>query len=57
MTAEEIVWGGYAAFATGDMDVLGKIYHPECKFTFHGNRPLGVNIQASITSFPICWRN
>ena len=57
MTAEEIVWGGYAAFAAGDMDVLGKIYHPECKFIFHGNHPLGVNIQASMTSFPICWRD
>ena len=30
MTAEEIVMGGYAAFGAGDMEALGKIYHPEC---------------------------
>jgi len=37
MTAEEIVMGGYAAFGSGDMEALGKIYHPECKTTFHGS--------------------
>jgi len=28
MTAEEIVMSGYAAFGSGDMDALGKLYHP-----------------------------
>ena len=41
MTAEEIVMGGYAAFGSGDMEALGKIYHPECKTTFHANHALG----------------
>ena len=41
MTAEEIVMGGYAAFGSGDMEALGKIYHSECKTTFHGNHALG----------------
>ena len=41
MTAEEIVMGGYAAFSAGDMDALGKIFHPNCKITFHANHPLG----------------
>lgn len=41
MNAEQIVTGGYAAFASGDMVSLGKIYHPECKITFHGDHPLG----------------
>ena len=41
MTAEEIVMGGYAAFGSGDMETLGKIYHPECKTTFHANHALG----------------
>ena len=27
MTAEEIVMNGYAAFGSGDMEALGKIYH------------------------------
>ncbi|MDG1009149.1 MAG: nuclear transport factor 2 family protein, partial [Amylibacter sp.] len=41
MTAEEIVMNGYAAFGSGDMEALGKIYHPECKTTFHANHALG----------------
>ena len=41
MTAEEIVMGGYAAFGAGNMEALGKIYHPECKITFHGDHALG----------------
>ena len=41
MTAEEIVMGGYTAFGSGDMETLGKIYHPECKTTFHANHALG----------------
>ena len=41
MTAEEIVMSGYAAFGSGDMEALGKIYHPECKTTFHVNHALG----------------
>jgi ketosteroid isomerase-like protein len=41
MTAEEIVMSGYAAFGAGDMEALGKIYHPECKTTFHVNHALG----------------
>jgi len=41
MTAEETVMSGYAAFASGDMEALGKIYHPECKTTFHVNHALG----------------
>ena len=36
MTAEEIVLGGYAAFASGDMESLASIYHPECKITCNG---------------------
>jgi|TARA_B110000902_G_C14078757_1_gene502238 ketosteroid isomerase-like protein len=41
MTAEEIVMSGYAAFGTGDMETLGKLYHPACKTTFHGDHALG----------------
>ena len=41
MTAEEIVMSGYAAFGSGDMDALGKLYHPQCKTTFHGDHALG----------------
>ena len=41
MTAAEIVMGGYAAFGSGDMEALGKIYHPECKTTFHASHALG----------------
>ena len=41
MTAEEIVMSGYTAFGSGDMEALGKIYHPECKTTFHANHALG----------------
>jgi ketosteroid isomerase-like protein len=41
MTAEEIVMGGYAAFGAGDMEALSKIYHPDCKITFHANHALG----------------
>ena len=37
MTAEEIVLGGYAAYASGDMESLASIYHPECKITCNGN--------------------
>ena len=31
MTAEEIVMGGYAAFGSGDIETLSKVYHPDCK--------------------------
>ncbi len=41
MSAEDLVLGGYAAFASGDMDALSKIYHPDCRITFHGDHPLG----------------
>ena len=41
MIAEEIVMGGYAAFGTGDMEALRKVYHPDCKITFHANHALG----------------
>ena len=41
MSAEDIVLGGYAAFASGDMEALSKIYHPNCKITFHADHPLG----------------
>ena len=41
MTAEELVMSGYAAFGSGDMDALGKLYHPQCKTTFHGDHALG----------------
>ena len=41
MTAEEIVMSGYAAFGSGDMDALGKLYHQQCKTTFHGDHALG----------------
>ena len=41
MTAEEIVMGGYAAFGAGDMEALSKVYHPDCKITFHANHALG----------------
>ena len=41
MTAEEIVMSGYAAFGSGDMDALGKLYHPQWKTTFYGDHALG----------------
>ena len=41
MTAEAIVMGGYAAFSNGDMERLSKVYHPDCKITFHANHALG----------------
>ena len=41
MSAEDLVLGGYAAFASGDMESLRKIYHPHCKINFHGDHPLG----------------
>ena len=41
MTAEEIVMCGYAAFGAGDMEALSKVYHPNCKITFHANHALG----------------
>ena len=41
MTAEAIVMGGYAAFSNGDMERLRKVYHPDCKITFHANHALG----------------
>ena len=40
MTAEEIVMGGYASFAAGDMEALGKIFHPDCKITMHAQHAL-----------------
>jgi len=33
--------GGYAAFGAGDMEALSKVYHPDCKITFHANHALG----------------
>ena len=41
MTAEKIVMGGYSAFGTGDMEALSKVYHPDCKITFHANHASG----------------
>ena len=41
MTAEEIVMGGYASFAAGDMEALSKIFHPDCKITMHAQHALG----------------
>ena len=41
MTAEETVMSSFAAFGSGDMETLGKLYHPECKTTLHANNALG----------------
>ena len=40
MKAEEIVLSGYKNFAEGDMELLSKIYHQECKITINGNHSL-----------------
>ncbi len=49
MTAEEIVMSGYAAFGSGDMDALGKLYHPKCKTTFHGDHALGGEYMSDVS--------
>ena len=40
MTAEEIVLGGYKNFAEGDMEGLGKIYHPNALIKVNGDHEL-----------------
>ena len=41
MTAEETVMSSFAAFGSGDMETLAKLYHPDCKTTLHANNALG----------------
>ena len=40
MTPKEIVLGGYEAFAEGNMEKLGAIYHPECRININGKHAL-----------------
>lgn len=36
MTPKEVVLSGYRAFAEGDMESLGKVYHPDAVITVNG---------------------
>ena len=40
MTPKEIVLSGYQCFAEGDMDGLGKIYHPNALIKVNGDHEL-----------------
>ena len=40
MTPKEIVLSGYQCFAEGDMEGLGKIYHPNALIKVNGNHEL-----------------
>ena len=40
MTPKEIVLGGYQCFAEGDMEGLGKIYHPNALIKVNGDHQL-----------------
>ena len=40
MTPKEIVLGGYQCFAVGDMEGLGKIYHPNALIKVNGDHEL-----------------
>ena len=40
MTPKEIVLGGYQSFAEGDMESLGKIYHPNALIKVNGDHEL-----------------
>ena len=40
MTPKEIVLSGYEAFAEGNMEKLGAIYHPECRININGKHAL-----------------
>ena len=40
MTPKEIVLSGYEAFAEGNMEKLGAIYHPECRININGKHSL-----------------
>ena len=40
MTVEEIVFGGYKNFAESDMDILSKLYNPECQITINVSHSL-----------------
>ena len=40
MTPKEIVLGGYQCFAEGDMEGLGKIYHPNALIKVNGDHEL-----------------
>lgn len=54
MKAKDIVLGGYKNFADGDMDSLGKIYHPECRITVNGDHKLSgtyVGFEEFLTKF------
>ena len=40
MTPKELVLSGYQAFSTGDMEALGKVFHPEAVIKVNGNHEL-----------------
>ena len=40
MTPKELVLGGYASFAEGDMESLAKIYHEDALIQVNGNHEL-----------------
>ena len=40
MTPKEIVLGGYQSFSEGDMESLGKIYHPNALIKVNGDHEL-----------------
>ena len=45
MTPKEIVLGGYQSFAEGDMEGLGKIYHPNALIKVNGDHELSGDYQ------------
>ena len=40
MTPKELVLGGYASFAEGDMECLAKIYHEDASIKVNGNHEI-----------------
>ena len=45
MTPKDIVLSGYQAFSTGDMESLGKVFHPEAVIKVNGNHELSGEYQ------------